>query len=101
VTQLERKNRIRHILINSSRTEDAVTALLEDFRQIERDNNLAAIKQAQVEVGLREQVRKEAMRFAYEDVAKIITDTPGNTYTTDCDHEQLAESVCAKAKELK
>ena len=47
-----------------------------------------------------QQLEMEKKAEAYEDAARIVAGTPGNTYTTDCDHDELAESIRARAKEV-
>jgi hypothetical protein len=66
VNQLERRNKIEGILVNATSLDEAVFALLMEFREVERENNLAAIKQAQIEVQLMEQMRNEARRELLE-----------------------------------
>lgn len=46
-------------------------------------------------------IKAEGICEGMERAAKIVADAPGNTYTTDCDHEQLAASIRATAKEIR
>lgn len=39
--------------------------------------------------------KREGYRKGIEDAAKIVLSAPGNTYTMDCDHEDLAREIRA------
>jgi DNA-binding MltR family transcriptional regulator len=53
-------------------TEDMARRLIARLEDQERLNDLNAAEQAKKEVELREQVRKEAMRFAFKEVTKLV-----------------------------
>lgn len=73
--------------------EERAKRIVENIYDYELDDGAWAMRYVCNEI-------REAVAEIYEDAARIVADAPGNTYSSDCDHEQLAASIRARKEEV-